>query len=234
MAGIPDAGVALIKNFEGLRLEAYPDPLSGGKPYTIGYGSTRTKSGGAFAIGDKISKEDATELLVQQIERDYLPPLEDIPNWSTFNDDQRGAILSFAYNLGARFFGANNFETITRVLREKQWDQIEAALVLYRNRGTSVEKGLLRRRLTEAELFLKGVPGEYLSPPGQQFLSGILDTPQQYFDAQADTFEPGERIVSVTRPFMRGDDIAIAQKTLVRKGYDIDADGIFGPASSAA
>ncbi|MEM8807472.1 MAG: peptidoglycan-binding protein, partial [Cyanobacteria bacterium P01_G01_bin.38] len=234
MAGIPEAGVALIKKFEGLRLEAYPDPLSGGKPYTIGYGSTRTKSGGAFAIGDKISQAEATELLIEQIERDFLPPLEDIPNWSSFNDDQRGAILSFAYNLGARFYGANNFETITRVLRESQWDQIEAALVLYRNRGTSVERGLLRRRLSEAELFLEGVPGEYLSPPGQQFLSGILEDPQQYFDAQADTFEPGERIVSVTRPFMRGDDIAIAQKTLVRNGHNIDADGIFGPASSAA
>ena len=41
VGGVPAAGVALIKEFEGLHLSAYPDPKSGGLPITIGYGSTR-------------------------------------------------------------------------------------------------------------------------------------------------------------------------------------------------
>jgi lysozyme len=35
------------------------------------------------------------------------------------NENQQGALLSFAYNLGARFYGSSGFNTITRVLRIK-------------------------------------------------------------------------------------------------------------------
>jgi len=31
------AGLSLIRNFEGCRLEAYPDPGTGGQPFTIGF-----------------------------------------------------------------------------------------------------------------------------------------------------------------------------------------------------
>ncbi len=31
----------LIQQFEGCHLDAYPDPLSGGEPWTIGWGKTR-------------------------------------------------------------------------------------------------------------------------------------------------------------------------------------------------
>ena len=41
----------------------YYDPLSGGLPITIGYGSTKTMSGGPFFIGDSITQEDASDLL---------------------------------------------------------------------------------------------------------------------------------------------------------------------------
>lgn len=37
---ISPAGLDLIKKFEGLKLAAYPDPGTGGDPYTIGYGHT--------------------------------------------------------------------------------------------------------------------------------------------------------------------------------------------------
>ncbi|HID1023608.1 TPA: glycoside hydrolase family protein, partial [Klebsiella michiganensis] len=37
---ISNNGIALIKRFEGCRLTAYPDPGTGGAPWTIGYGWT--------------------------------------------------------------------------------------------------------------------------------------------------------------------------------------------------
>lgn len=70
------------------------------------------------------------------------------------NDNQRGALLSFAYNLGAGFYNSSNFNTISRNLREKNWKAIPETLKLYRNPGSSVEAGLLRRRIAEGKLWL--------------------------------------------------------------------------------
>ena len=33
-------GIDLIKQFEGYSSKAYPDPATGGAPWTIGYGTT--------------------------------------------------------------------------------------------------------------------------------------------------------------------------------------------------
>ncbi len=69
------------------------------------------------------------------------------------NDNQHGALLSFGYNLGAGFYGSPDFNTITRVLRDKEWNKVPDALYLYRNPGTPVEEGLSRRRIAEGELW---------------------------------------------------------------------------------
>ena len=59
----------------------YYDPLSGGLPITIGYGSTKTMSGGPFFIGDSITQEDG-DLLEVQCREDYWSVLErTIPYW---------------------------------------------------------------------------------------------------------------------------------------------------------
>ncbi|MGB6013307.1 MAG: lysozyme, partial [Nodosilinea sp.] len=113
MAGVPTPGLDLIKTFEGLSLQAYPDPKTGNLPITIGWGSTRNKNGRPFKLGDRISREEADELLMMQVANTYLPPQQRIPGWNGLNDNQRGAVLSFAYNLGANFYGANGFETIS-------------------------------------------------------------------------------------------------------------------------
>jgi len=92
-------------------------------------------------------------LLEYDIETRFLPTLQKIPYWSEMNDNQRGALLSFAYNLGAGFYGNRNFNTITRNLREKNWKAIPDTLKMYRNPGTDVEVGLLRRRSAEGKLW---------------------------------------------------------------------------------
>jgi putative NIF3 family GTP cyclohydrolase 1 type 2 len=69
------------------------------------------------------------------------------------DDNQRSALVSFAYNLGAGFYGSAGFETITRCLRDRKWSEVPAALELYRNPGTNVETGLLRRRRAEGKLW---------------------------------------------------------------------------------
>ena len=153
----PACGIELIKRFEGCHLKAYPDPLSGGKPYTIGWGSTKKKDGSPFVLGETITQQEADELFMYQLEVGFMPSLERIPYFNEMSQEQIGTLLSFAYNLGARFYGSVGFETISRRLRNREWDLIPDALLLYRNPGTSVEAGLKRRRIAEGALWSKGL-----------------------------------------------------------------------------
>jgi GH24 family phage-related lysozyme (muramidase)/uncharacterized protein YcbK (DUF882 family) len=150
---IPECGLNLIKEFEGLGLEAYPDPRTGDKPITIGYGSTRKLNGGEWSLGDTITEKEAKMLLEQQLIYDYLPYLTRIPCWADLNENQHGALISFAWNCGRYFYGSRGFETITRVLKNRSFNRMREALMLYVNPGSNVEKGLRRRRAAEADLW---------------------------------------------------------------------------------
>jgi lysozyme len=143
----------LIKEFEGCHLKAYPDPKTGAAPITIGWGSTRRPDGTTFMLGQFITQKQADEYLMYDIENRFLPALRKIPHWSEMNDNQRGALLSFAYNLGAGFYGSSNFNTITRILKERRWNEVPKVLEMYRNPGSNVEAGLLRRRKAEGKLW---------------------------------------------------------------------------------
>ena len=145
----------LIKEFEDCELNAYVDPKTGGLPITIGWGSTRDRRGQPFHLGDKITQEEADALFDFQLRNEFLPALQRIPYWSEMNDNQRGALLCFAYNLGGGFYGSSDFNTITRVLKNKEWSKVPDALYLYRNPGTNVEAGLARRRTAEGQLWIK-------------------------------------------------------------------------------
>ena len=132
---------------------AYNDPLTGGLPITIGWGSTKDFDGNLFKIGMRITQYDADQLLEHSIENEYLPKLKQIPYWNEMNENQQGALLSFAYNLGANFYGSPDFNTITRVLKNKEWNKVPDALYLYHNPGTNVSEGLKRRRKAEGDLW---------------------------------------------------------------------------------
>jgi GH24 family phage-related lysozyme (muramidase) len=174
---VPAQALDLIKQFEGFFAKAYPDPLSGGKPITIGWGSTRTRSGGEFHLGDTITRDEGHLLLVDQLTRDYIPPQErNIPGWFQLNANQRSAIISFAYNMGAAFYGRSGFRTISNVLASKDWSKIRGAFLLYRNAGTNVEAGLRRRRTAEADLFLKPITNS----------AGLEEEPVAQVDLTAD------------------------------------------------
>jgi lysozyme len=145
--------IEIIKDFEGLSLSVYPDPRTKGKPYTVGYGSTKKEDGTEWKMGESITSERAEHLLQLEIEERLLPKLETIPVWDSLNNYQKAALISFAYNLGPNFYGAQGFDTITRVLKEKRFKEVPDAFMLYINKGSSVEKGLRRRRKAEGDLW---------------------------------------------------------------------------------
>jgi GH24 family phage-related lysozyme (muramidase) len=147
------AALKLIKDFEGCHLDAYPDPLSGGDPWTIGYGTTRYGDGRPVKRGDKINAIEADLLLRQEVDHIAAKLRATVPYWGEMADHQKCALVSFAYNLGTGFYGAKGFETISKRLREKDWAGVPDALLLYRNPGTNVEAGLKRRRIAEGDLW---------------------------------------------------------------------------------
>ena len=161
---IPQAGITLIKEFEGYAkkradgtAEAYADAIHGWKVATIGYGTTRYPNDQKVKQGDVITRAQAEEYLLKELEHTYKKALEKIPTWAQMNANQRAALYSFAYNLGANFYKGSEFESITRVCdspnrwSDKAW--IEEQFVKYRNPGSSAEAGLRKRRLAEAGLF---------------------------------------------------------------------------------
>ena len=155
-ADSPAAKLALplIKEFEGCRLEAYPDPETGGDPWTIGWGATRHFDGAPVKRGDVITQAVADEMLDSHVRVVLAPRLaKAIPGWPKLSASQQAALLSFAYNVGPGFYGASGFETITAALRDGRLADVPAALRLYVNPGGPSEAGLRRRREAEAKLW---------------------------------------------------------------------------------
>ena len=146
-----EPAATLIREFEGFSDVAYICPA--GVP-TIGWGTTRWPDGAAVKIGDTITREAADGLLDNMLETQVVPALaKTIPGWKTLPAHRQNALISFAYNVGWGFYGATGFETISKCLRESNYDAVPAALMLYINPGTPAEPGLRRRREAEATLW---------------------------------------------------------------------------------
>lgn len=140
----------MIKGFEGLRLDAYPDPGTGNLPITIGYGSTTNPQGDPWQMGDRITAEQADRLLrrdVAQFETAVKQAVQ-IP----VNSNQFSALVSFAFNVGST---ALRESTLLRLLNAGNF-QGAADQFLRWNKGSNgqVMEGLKRRRAAERQLFL--------------------------------------------------------------------------------
>ena len=149
--------VELIKEFEGCSLKAYPDPGTGGDPWTIGYGNTKYPDGTKVKPGDVITKEKAEELLYGEVNRIAKILESKIPAWKELNNNQRSALISFSYNVGPYWYNSDGFGTISRTIASRLWKSVPDTLKLYVNPGTSVTVGLTRRRVAEGNLWLKPV-----------------------------------------------------------------------------
>lgn len=144
---ISDDGLNLIKEFEGLRLEAYPDPASGGEPITIGYGHT-----GGVKMGDTCTQEQADDWLrsdvafsVAAVNHLVTVPLE---------QHQFDPLVSFTYNLGQSAFGNS---TLLRLLNNSLFNQVPAQFLRWdKGPGGQPLPGLTRRRKAEAAMFAGG------------------------------------------------------------------------------
>lgn len=131
-----DAGINLIKEFEGCRLEAYKCPAG---IWTIGYGHTA-----GVKPGDKITQAQADAYLAADLEK-YEAKVNkyDTYHWSQNEFD---ALVSFTYNIGSiDQLTANGTRTKAK---------IASSMLLYNKANGRALAGLTRRRQKENALFL--------------------------------------------------------------------------------
>lgn len=147
--------IALIKEFEGCVLKAYPDPGTGGEPWTIGYGNTRYPDGTKIKPGDVITQQKANEMLADEVNTIVKFLAVKVPHWFTLNLNQQSALISFSFNVGMYWYNSVGFRTLSNVIYSRLWNNVPETLLLYVNPGTTVTAGLRRRRVAEGNLWLR-------------------------------------------------------------------------------
>jgi lysozyme len=138
-------GLALIKHFEGLFLEAYLCPA---RVWTIGYGHTGFKhKDGTVHAGRKITEQEAEFLLRKDM--DYFEGRVTRFITIDFNDDEFAALVSFDFNTG----GLGD-STLRRLLNAGDRAGAAEQFLRWDKAGGKRLKGLTRRRQSERNLFL--------------------------------------------------------------------------------
>lgn len=143
------AGIDLIKSFEGCRLTSYPDPGTGGFPWTIGWGTTRI-AGAPVTPQMAITQAEADKLFLEDLrprENEVYNTIGEAPT----SQAQFDALVSFHYNTGA-------IKTATLTRKHKAGDYEGAAKEFGKwvNAGGRRMKGLVRRRAAEAAMYKGG------------------------------------------------------------------------------
>jgi lysozyme len=144
---ISEAGLRLIKSFEGFRANAYRDAI--GK-LTQGYGETQ-----GVTPGKPWTEEYASKRLAERINNDYAPAVRNLG--LVLNQHEFDALCSVVYNLGPGVLARGR--SLGDALRSGNRRQAADAILLYDKAGSPPRAlpGLTRRRQQERALFLKPV-----------------------------------------------------------------------------
>jgi lysozyme len=146
------AGISLIQEFEGCArkradgsYDAYPDPGTGGDPWTIGWGST----GSDIARGLVWTQQQCDDRFTRDVDN-FAARVEAALGGAATTQHQFDAMVSFAYNLGL-----GNLESSTLLKKHKAGDYAGAAAEFgkWDKAAGKVLPGLVRRRAAEAALY---------------------------------------------------------------------------------
>lgn len=144
---IGEKGLALIKEFEGCKLESYKCPAG---IWTIGIGSTRYANGSPVKANQALPSEAAALHILAQT----LSPYEHAVNaiGVELTQNEYDALVCLCYNIGSANLISS---TLVRMLKAKEpKSEIAEQFLRWNKAGGKVLAGLTRRRNAEAELFL--------------------------------------------------------------------------------
>ena len=135
----------LVKSFEGCVLKAYPDPATGGDPWTIGVGAT----GPGIAKGVVWTQEQADDRLMADLARFGRGVWNAIGEKET-TQNRFDALVSFAFNVG---LGNLLSSTLLRKHVAGDYEGAAAQFIRWNRASGKVMAGLTRRRAAEAALY---------------------------------------------------------------------------------
>ena len=141
---ISQNGIDLIKQFEGLRLEAYQ--CSAGV-WTIGFGHTN-----GVKQGDKITLAQAEDFLRSDLEK-FENAINNLVNVE-LNQNQFDALVSFVFNIGINAFKKS---TMLKFLNNNSFPLAAGQFDRWIYANGNVVAGLINRRKKEKELFLSEI-----------------------------------------------------------------------------
>lgn len=133
-------GINLIKQHEGLRLEAYRCPAG---IYTIGYGHTA-----GVRRGDVIDERRAEQLLADDLKKFEGVVSRECPG---VNQNQFDALVSFTFNLGETNLRKSTLLKCVKANPDNQ--NIYTEFLRWNKSKGEVLPGLIRRRKAEADLY---------------------------------------------------------------------------------
>lgn len=137
---INQAGIDLIKEFEGLHLTPYLCPA---RIWTIGYGHTRT-----VRAGMQITQAEADQLLLDDLGlvQRAVARLVTVP----LTDNQFAALCSFTFNVGV---GNLEASTLLKLLNRGWYEQVPVQMLRWNRSNGEVLGGLSHRRIAEGNLW---------------------------------------------------------------------------------
>jgi lysozyme len=141
-----EEGLALIKRFEGLRLEAYRDAVG---VWTIGYGHTSMAGAPDVRQGLRVTDTEAHDILVRDVDA-FARGVRALLRVS-LTPSQFSALVSFAFNVG---LGGLKRSSVLDAVNTRNFEAVPRRLNLWTKAGGRVLPGLLRRRAAEGELFM--------------------------------------------------------------------------------
>lgn len=154
-------GLAMIQELEGLHrvrpdgmIVAYPDPATGGAPWTIGVGTT----GPDVTRGTVWTRQQALDRFAAEIESKYAAGVRRLLGGAPTTQGQFDALVSFAYNVGLDEDPDTKAEGLgdSGLLRKHLAGDYAGAAAEFGkwvNANGRRMNGLVRRRAAEAELY---------------------------------------------------------------------------------
>jgi lysozyme len=141
----PD-GIGLMHYYEQCRLTAYPDPATGGDPWTIGWGDT----GPDVVPGLQITQEEADERFANRLAMEFEPGVSGSLK-RTPTQKQYDGLVAFSFNVGLGNFKSS---TLLKKFNAGQLAECADQFRVWTRANNKVMKGLQRRREAERSVFL--------------------------------------------------------------------------------
>jgi lysozyme len=145
MLRVSKRGEDLIKSFEGCKLVAYPDPGSGGDPWTIGWGTT----GPDVKKGVVWTQEQADRRFSEHV-NEFAEDVWNVLGGAAVTQNQFDALVSFTYNVG---LGNLKASTLLKLHKAGDYAGATKQFIRWNKAAGKVMKGLTRRREAEARLY---------------------------------------------------------------------------------